>query len=72
MLCAGNLGSTSVSGCYGDSGGPLACKTGENGSWVLHGAVSWGSQACIAKEGYTVFARVAKFRDWIDKQMSTN
>ena len=73
MICAGHGGTTaSVHGCYGDSGGPLACKTGADGSWVLHGAVSWGSLHCDAKDAYTVFSRIAKFRSWIDSQMSGN
>ncbi|KAJ7393856.1 hypothetical protein OS493_003523 [Desmophyllum pertusum] len=69
MLCAGVSG-TILSGCHGDSGGPYVCQT-TAGNWVLQGAVSWGSPRCSAAERYTVFARVAKFRNWIDQKMSS-
>ena len=67
MICAGVNG-TILSGCHGDSGGPFVCQTSA-GNWVLQGAVSWGSPRCSAAERYTVFARVAKFRNWIDQNM---
>jgi len=72
MVCAGHGGKTRLSGCHGDSGGPFVCQTGANGRWVLHGAVSWGSGRCDATQGYTVFARVAKFRNWIEKELKAN
>jgi len=64
MVCAGYGGSSRLSGCHGDSGGPFVCNIG--GRWVLHGAVSWGSGTCDSKKSYTVFARVSEFRNWID------
>ena len=70
MLCAGVEGQI-LSGCHGDSGGPYVCQN-SNGSWVLQGAVSWGSPRCSAKERFTVFARVSKFRNWIDQLMGAN
>ena len=69
MICAGVSG-TILSGCHGDSGGPYVCQTSA-GNWVLQGAVSWGSPRCSAAERYTVFARVGKFRNWIDKNMNS-
>ena len=65
MICAGVKG-TNLSGCHGDSGGPYVCQA-SNGKWFLQGAVSWGSPRCSAAERYTVFARVAKFRNWINQ-----
>lgn len=65
MLCAGVSG-TRLGGCHGDSGGPFVCKN-PDGFWVLQGAVSWGSSDCNAMRMFTVFARVAMFRDWIDQ-----
>ena len=64
MICGGGVGS--ISGCQGDSGGPFVCNT--NGRWELHGAVSHGSRYCRSSETYTVFARVAHFRQWIKQQ----
>jgi len=68
MVCATKPG-TQISGCHGDSGGPYVCKT-PAGRWVLQGDVSWGSGSCDINQLYTVFGRVAKFRNWID--MHTN
>ena len=70
MLCAGNIDvSANQSGCHGDSGGPFVCQN-SNGSWTLHGAVSWGSPECDIKDAFTVFARVGQFRNWIEQNMS--
>lgn len=67
MICAGyNDGFTFTSGCHGDSGGPLACERPDK-TWVLHGVVSWGSPQCNGLERYTVFSRVSKYVDWINK-----
>ena len=70
MLCAGR-GNANVGGCHGDSGGPYVCQKSDK-RWVLEGAVSWGSPTCSAHERYTVFARIAKFRNWIDTVMNDN
>lgn len=72
MLCAGHGPLNPTSGCHGDSGGPFVCQTGTSGSWVLHGAVSWGSGTCNSTQAYTVFAKISHFRDWIDNTMSSN
>jgi secreted trypsin-like serine protease len=40
------------------------CEDG--GSWFLHGAVSFGLRNCPTTH-YTVFARVASFVDWIER-----
>ncbi|KAK2559530.1 Trypsin-1, partial [Acropora cervicornis] len=63
MICAGVEGEP-LSGCHGDSGGPYVCQS-SSGNWFLQGAVSWGSPRCAASERYSVFARVAQFRNWI-------
>lgn len=73
MLCAANTDVThrSESGCHGDSGGPFVCQQ-QNGRWELHGAVSWGSRDCDSRDRFSVFARVAEFRDWIDQNIAYN
>jgi len=70
MLCAGHRGRTRAIGCHGDIGAPFVCQTGVSGSWELHGAMSWGSGRCDATQGYTVFTRVAVYRNWINQQLS--
>ena len=66
MICAGKKeGGTNT--CQGDSGGPLACKN-KSGVWELVGVVSW-AQGCARRERYTVFAKVEKFKDWIETNM---
>lgn len=69
MVCAGHGPLVPTGGCHGDSGGPFVCRTGPNNSWVLHGAVSWGSGKCDTTEAYTVFARISNLRDWIDENI---
>ena len=71
MMCAANLRSRiNQSGCHGDSGGPFVCQQND-GSWKLHGAVSWGSPQCNASDAYTVFARLSVFRSWIDQYINS-
>jgi secreted trypsin-like serine protease len=67
MLCAGSGGTSRISGCHGDSGGPFVCKV--NGKWELHGDVSHGSPRCESNETYTVFARTTYFKKWILETM---
>lgn len=62
-ICAGDGGSTRRIACHGDSGGPLVCNV--NGTWHLHGVVSWGSHLCRSDQAYTVFTKVSQFHDWI-------
>jgi len=69
MICAGyNDGYNFGSGCHGDSGGPLACEH-TDGTWKLYGVVSWGSPQCNGLDRYTVFTRVSKYTDWIQKNI---
>ena len=49
----------------GDSGGPLNCPA-ENGSWKVHGIVSFGSaEGCNVAKKPVVFTRVSAYIDWI-------
>lgn len=69
MVCAGGDGV--VSGCNGDSGGPLNCQNGA-GAWEVHGIVSFGSGlSCNFPKKPTVFTRVSAYIDWINSKMVT-
>lgn len=70
MLCAGFGGSSPISGCNGDSGGPFVCP--EDGRFVLRGAVSWGIPGCPAGKTYSVFTRISSFVDWIKDHMKNS
>ncbi|KAL2296603.1 hypothetical protein Nmel_015925 [Mimus melanotis] len=65
MVCAGGDGV--VSGCNGDSGGPLNCQR-EDGVWEVEGIVSFGSGLkCNMIKKPTVFTRVSAYIDWINE-----
>ncbi|XP_008273983.1 chymotrypsin-C-like [Stegastes partitus] len=67
MVCAGGDGV--MSGCNGDSGGPLNCQN-SNGAWEVHGIVSFGSGlSCNLIKKPTVFTRVSAYMDWISANM---
>ncbi|XP_076132508.1 chymotrypsin-like elastase family member 2A, partial [Alosa pseudoharengus] len=67
MVCAGGDGV--VSGCNGDSGGPLNCQNAD-GAWEVHGIVSFGSGlSCNLAKKPTVFTQVSSYMDWISAQM---
>ncbi|KAG7255999.1 hypothetical protein CRUP_014235 [Coryphaenoides rupestris] len=70
MVCAGGDGIKA--GCNGDSGGPLNCQN-PDGSWEVHGAVSFGSgEGCNVLQKPTVFTQVSSYISWINKVMSSN
>jgi len=68
MLCAqGRSASGGITdACQGDSGGPLVCA--EGGSWVVHGATSWG-YGCAGATYPGVWARVSNQLTWIQQTM---
>ncbi|XP_068026021.1 LOW QUALITY PROTEIN: chymotrypsin-C [Melanerpes formicivorus] len=69
MVCAGGDGV--VSGCNGDSGGPLNCQ--RDGLWEVNGIVSFGSGLkCNLQKKPTVFTRVSAYIDWINEKISSN
>jgi len=49
--------------CNGDSGGPLACKSGS--TWKLAGATSYGQRNCPVNRAYSVYADVGYFNKWV-------
>lgn len=51
----------------GDSGGPLNCQA-EDGSWQVHGIVSFGSpKGCNTVKKPVVFTRVSAYNEWINE-----
>lgn len=67
FICAG--GQPGVDTCQGDGGAPLACPVGRvaDNRYVQSGIVSWGIGCKEARPA--VYADVATFREWIDRQM---
>ena len=57
----------------GDAGGPLNCpiynKDSDIPNYELCGIVSWGAQKCGLKEYPSIYTRVSKYLDWIEKNM---
>ncbi|KAM9342495.1 chymotrypsin-like elastase family member 2A [Pholidichthys leucotaenia] len=69
MICAGGDGN--LASCNGDSGGPLNCRN-PDGSWSVHGVVSFGSSAgCNYYKKPSVFTRVSAYIDWINTGFCT-
>ncbi|KAL4646046.1 elastase 3 precursor-like [Arapaima gigas] len=70
MVCAGGDGV--VSGCNGDSGGPLNCRNDKD-IWTVNGIVSFGSGlSCNYPKKPTVFTQVSSYIDWISTNMVNN
>jgi len=65
MIC---IKGTRVNACLGDIGGLFVCQDNPGGAWRLNGVLSWGSQRCgSTSDSFTVFTKVAVFRQWIDQ-----
>ncbi|XP_028299404.1 proproteinase E-like isoform X2 [Gouania willdenowi] len=66
MICAGG---DIVSGCNGDSGGPLNCL-GEDNRWYVQGVTSFvSSRVCNEVKKPTVFTRTSAFSEWLSEVM---
>ncbi|VDI55323.1 Hypothetical predicted protein [Mytilus galloprovincialis] len=54
--------------CFGDNGGPLACKTTDGTSTtVLSGIFAWQYTTCNANRS-TVYTNIPLYADWIERQ----
>jgi len=67
QICAG-YEKGMVDTCHGDSGGPLACQTGD-GSYKLVGIVNWGGGYCGEPGKPGVYTRVQYYDKWIQEMM---
>ncbi len=67
MLCAGTFAG-GQDACHGDSGGPLLVNV--DGVDYQAGIVSWGNSTCAVTGYYAVYARVANYVDWIEKNIN--
>ena len=65
MICGGVAPYRVVDTCQGDSGGPMSARIG--GKNTLIGITSWGIRCADGFPG--VYARVASYFDWIDRNM---
>lgn len=70
MLCAGS-NITRVSGCQGDTGGPLVREF--RGKWYLEGSFSWGGDCDPRKEyKHQMYSNIRHARLWIDNTIADN
>ncbi|KAG8238364.1 hypothetical protein J437_LFUL018346 [Ladona fulva] len=70
FMCAG--GEKGKDTCKGDGGSPLVCPVpGKPGRYYQSGMVAWGI-GCGENKIPGVYANVALFRNWIDRQMEYN
>ncbi|XP_072767324.1 serine protease 1 [Anoplolepis gracilipes] len=68
-ICTGPI-TGGISGCNGDSGGPLISRYGEKP--VLTGIASWIIAPCGTYGSPTVYTKVSKFNAWIKQKIATH
>ena len=65
MMCAGSVGGKNS--CYGDAGGPLVCKQGDQ--WLQYGVVSFGiTESCASPTYPSIYANVVNLLPWIEQK----
>lgn len=72
MICAG-YEKGGHDACQGDSGGPLVCSqgTGNDATWYLFGATSWG-YGCAGAKKPGVYSSVPSMYQWLIDTMGSN
>jgi secreted trypsin-like serine protease len=66
MLCVGSIPTEDIGVCYGDSGGPLACKDQQD-TWTVIGINSFGFYSC----SQSIVARVSAFSSWVQQTINS-
>ncbi|KAL5969697.1 Transmembrane protease serine 3 [Taenia solium] len=61
FICAGNSESTDA--CQYDSGGPMMCRSGVDGQYIVVGVISFGIKCASGYPG--IYTRVTSYLDWI-------
>ena len=63
--------SKTVTACSGDGGGPLACRSTLDGSWVLVGILSLIPTTCGNGALSSIFTRTSSYVTWINNKISS-
>lgn len=67
MICAGYTQGGKGT-CDGDSGGALMAII--DGYYQQIGITSWGVEGCVQPGTYSVYTRLSKYKNWIDKNIN--
>ncbi|KAL5102890.1 Transmembrane protease serine 3 [Taenia crassiceps] len=66
FICAGN--SETMDACQYDSGGPMMCRSGVDGQYIVVGVISFGIKCASGYPG--IYTRVTSYLDWIHNTTS--
>eukprot|EP00794_Sanderia_malayensis_P008281 gene8281-9165_t len=73
IFCGGTLKDQTMTGCIGDSGSPLICQNATSpDEIVLAGIMIGGNSFCRTGTEYMTFTDVAKYHQWINKNIIMN
>ncbi|VDL60601.1 unnamed protein product [Hymenolepis diminuta] len=68
FICAGKT--EAMDACQFDSGGPMMCRSGIDGLYILVGIISFGVNCASGYPG--IYTRVSSYLDWIHDITSNN